>query len=72
MLPNNMPYYRGPRVKLPSDKAAMEASHIQTLLTEIVTNGTGWSTQLSIMPIRFGTFDDADPSPVLNSWAMYN
>ena len=51
MLPKNMPYYRGPRVKLPPDKAAMEASHIQTLLTEIVTNCSGWSTPLSIMPI---------------------
>ena len=50
----------------------MESSHIQTVLTEIVTNCSGWSTPLSIMPIQFGTFADADPSPVLNSWAMYN
>ena len=72
MLPKNMPYYRGPKVKHPPDEAAAEASHIQTLLTEMVTNSSGWSTPLSIMPIQFGTFADADPSPVLNSWAMYN
>jgi hypothetical protein len=72
MLPQNIPYYRGPRIKLPPDEAAVETSHIQTLLTEMVTNGAGWSTQLSIIPIQFGTFDDVDPSPVLNSWAMYN
>ena len=41
MLPKHMPYYRGPRVKLPPDKAAVESSHIHTLLTEIVTNGSG-------------------------------
>ena len=67
-----MPYHRGPRVKLPPDKAAAEASHIHTLLTEMVTYSSGWSTPLSIMPIQFGNFADADPSPVLNSWAMYN
>ncbi len=72
MLPENMPYYRGPIVKLPPDKAATEASHIQTLLTEMVTNSLGWSTTLSILPVQFGTFDDADPSLVLNSRAMYN
>ena len=70
MLPENMPYYRGPRVNLPPDEAAAEASHIQTLLTEMVTNSSGWSTLLSIMPIQFGTFVDVDPSPVLNSQAM--
>jgi len=24
------------------------------------------------MPVHFGTFADAEPLPVLNSWAMYN
>ena len=72
MLPANMPYYRGPRVTLPPDEAALEASHIQTLLTELVINSSGWSTTLSIMPVRFGTFDDAELLPVLNSWEMYN
>ena len=73
MLPENMPYYRGPRVKLLPDEAAVESSHIHsTLLTKIVTNGSGWSTPLSIMPIQFGTFADADPSPMLNYWEMYN
>ena len=37
MLPENMPYYRGPRVKLPPDEAAAEASHIQTLRTDMVS-----------------------------------
>ena len=72
MLPENMPYYRGPRVKFPPDEAAVETNHIHTLLTEIMTNFSGWSTPLSIMPIQIGTFADADPSPVLHSWAMYD
>ena len=55
MLPKNMPYYRGTKVKLPPDEAAVEASHIQTLLTDIVTNFSGWSTPLSIMPIQLVT-----------------
>ena len=55
MLPENMPYYRGPRVKLPPDEAAADTSHIQTCLTETVTNSLGWSTPLSIMPVHFGT-----------------
>jgi len=38
----------------------------------MVTNSLGWSTPLFIKPIQFGSFADADPSPVLNSWAMYN
>jgi len=41
MLPENMPYYRGPRVKLSPDKVATEASHIQTLLTEMVKYSSG-------------------------------
>ena len=72
MLPENIPYYRGPRVKLPPDEAALEAIHIRTLLTEIVINSLGWSTPLSIMPVRFCTFADAEPLPMLNSRAMYN
>ena len=86
MLPKNIPYYKGPRVKIPPDKADVEASHIQTLLTEMVTNSLGWSTPLSIMPIQFGTFADAEPlrsmynseyaSYALQasqfSWAVYN
>ena len=47
-------------------------SHIQTLLTEMVTNSLDWSTPLSIMPVHFGTFANAEPLPVLNSRAMYN
>ena len=55
-----------------ADKVAAEASHIQTLLTEMVTSSLGWSTPFSIMPVHVGTFADAEPLPVLNSWAMYN
>ena len=42
------------------------------LLTETVTYSLSWSILLSIMPVHFGTFADAEPSPVINSWAMYN
>ena len=32
MLPEHMPYYRGPKVQLPAPDAAVEASHVQTLV----------------------------------------
>ena len=35
MLPQNMPYYRGPRIKLPSETAITEAHHVQSLLLAI-------------------------------------
>ncbi len=63
MRPENMPYYRGPRFQDPSDLAAADAHHIQSLISNIVTSVDCGHTHLSIIPIRFREFDGAHPRP---------
>ena len=72
MLPENMPYFRGPRVKLPREDRTAEARHVQSLLTELATNTSGWTTPLSVRPIQFGTFADSEVSTTRTSRALYN
>ena len=74
MLPENMPYYRGPRVNLPPPSSSTTPTaaatitptadllHIQSLLTEIVTNEGLGHTYLSNIPIKFGSFDNVPSS----------
>jgi hypothetical protein len=50
----------------------MEANHVQTLMSDIVTIGSTRDSPLSNVPIQFGTFDKAVPSPGKASWTMYN
>jgi hypothetical protein len=68
MRPENMPYYRGPRVNIPPETASVtppvhdrnassDALHIQSLLTDILLQDKSGHTHLSNMPIRFGQFD---------------
>jgi hypothetical protein len=60
MHPENMPFYRGPRIIQPTPPTAssVDALHIQLLLTNIVlSNGLG-DTALSNVPVQFGTFND--------------
>jgi hypothetical protein len=54
MRPENMPYYRGPRIQQPSPEVSTaDAHHIQGLLSElIVLEGRGHTT-LSNRPVRF-------------------
>ena len=59
MLPENMPYYRGLRIQPPADAAAVEALHVQTLLTATVTPVSVSPNTLCIMPIRFGSSSNA-------------
>ncbi len=55
MHPQNMPYYRGPRVQpVTKTSDANNALHIQSILTDIIMlNGTG-QTFLSNVPVLFG------------------
>ncbi len=55
MCPENMPYYRGPRVRpVTKTSDSEDVLHIQSLLTDIVmSNGTG-PTHLSNIPVWFG------------------
>jgi hypothetical protein len=74
MRPKNMPYYHGPRILKPKTKTdpSLDALHIQSLLTHIVTtNGTG-NTALSLIPVRFGTFDTSDSIPKLDAHVLLN
>ena len=69
MLPENMPYYCGPRVNLPSPSSSKtptaaasatpttDAFHIQSLLTDIFVHDGRGHTHLSNISIKFGSFD---------------
>jgi hypothetical protein len=64
MRPENMPYYRGPRIQEPTKTAVTaDALHIQSLITEIVSSFGCGHTHLSNVPIRFGELNSAHPPP---------
>jgi hypothetical protein len=64
MRPENMPYFRGPRIQEPTDAAvSADALHIQSLAAEIFSTCGYGHTHLSIVPIKFGEFDSAHPPP---------
>jgi hypothetical protein len=74
MRPENMPYYRGPRIVQPTPPTApsADALHIQSLLTDIVlSNGLG-NTALLNVPVRFGTFDGNFPGHRTEAHALLN
>ncbi len=55
MRPENMPYYRGPRVQpVTKTSDSKDALHIQSLLTDIVMSNSTGHTHLSNIPVRFG------------------
>ena len=63
MLPENMPYYKGPRVHLPTTPTA-EALHLQTIFAAADAQTCLGHTHLSNIPIKFGTFaSDSTPKP---------
>jgi len=64
MHPENMPYYRGPRIQDPTNSAVpADALRIQSLITKIVSSFGCGHTHLSNVPIQFGEFDSAHPPP---------
>ncbi len=74
MHPKNMPYYHCPRILKPKTETdpSQDALHIQSLLTNIVTtNGTG-NTALSLVPVRFGTFDMSDSISKTDACVLLN
>ena len=72
MLPENMPYYRGPKVRLPAVAAAVEATHVQTLVTSTLPSTLDSPGTLCTLPIQFGSFPDAAVSNEATTRAMYN
>jgi hypothetical protein len=64
MRPENMPYYRRPRIQEPTKSAVpADALHIQSLITEIVSSFGCGHTHLSNVPIQFGEFNSAHSPP---------
>jgi hypothetical protein len=73
MRPENMPYYRGPRVqKAPSDIDKADSLHIQSLLSElIVSEGRGHNT-LSNCPVRFELHQTSIPDTCSKARTLLN
>jgi hypothetical protein len=64
MLPENMPYYRGPRITSPVDSSHQEAdaAYCECLQTSITCGVNAGTSHLSHVPVRFGDFDTVTPS----------
>jgi hypothetical protein len=63
MKPENMPYYRGPRVITPSDSdTSSNANHCQTIVSMVLINNCHRLCHLSNIPVKFGDFGRVTPS----------
>ncbi len=63
MLPQNMPYYRGPRIA-PRDETPLtdvDAAYCQNLLSAILDADLGDWCHLSNHPVKFGDLDSVTP-----------
>ena len=58
MLPENMPYYRGPRVVPPpsAEERTTDVNHCQPLFTQALTHESNGLCHLSVNPVTFGEF----------------
>ena len=74
MHPENMPYYRGPRIQNPKDAGdpTPNAIHIQTLLTDIVVRCNTGNMALSVIPVQFGTFLATASHPKAEACVLLN
>ncbi len=74
MHTKNMPYYHGLRILKPKTEIdpSLDALHIQSLLTNIVTTNSTGNTALSLVPVRFGTFDMSDSIPKTDACVLLN
>ena len=62
MRPENMPYYRGPRIQKPSPKVVSADTHyIQGLLSELIVLDSGGHTTLSNCLVRFEQLQSSLP-----------
>jgi len=73
MRSENMPYYRGPRIKLVTtvDDTA-DAHHIQSLLTDIVMSTSTAGMALMNVPVRFGHNAPALKTTTTRPRALFN
>ncbi len=71
MRPENMPYYRGPRIQKASfdiDKA--DSLHIQSLLSDLIVSEGGGHTTLSNHQLDLNTLSPLSPTLALKH-ALY-
>jgi hypothetical protein len=63
MQPENMPYYRGPRVTTPPDDTAdtTDAAHCQAIASALLIDDCRGLCHLSNVPVKFGDFEKATP-----------
>ncbi len=60
MRPENMPYYRGPRIQQPmTDSDAADNLHAGNFLTELITSNGCGPTHFSNIPVRFGFMESS-------------
>jgi hypothetical protein len=61
MQPENMPYYRGPRVTTPPDDTAdtTDAAHCQAIASALLIDDCRGLCHLSNVPVKFGDFEKA-------------
>jgi len=64
MLPENMPYYCGPRVVPPpsADEQSTNINHCQLLFTQVMIHESNGPCHLSVNPVTFREFDAITPS----------
>jgi hypothetical protein len=78
MLPDNMPYYRSPRITTPnlaqssSQESDAEAHHINTLITNVASHDNQSYTHLSNVPVRFGKLSTPPASQDHQQHKLYN
>ncbi len=63
MQPENMPYYRGPRVTTPPDDTAdiTDAAHCQAIASALLIDDCCGLCHLSNVPVKFSDFEKAIP-----------
>ena len=63
MQPENMPYYRGPRVTTPPDDTVdtTDATHCQAIASALLINNCCGLCHLSNVPVKFGDFEKTTP-----------
>ena len=63
LLPENMPYYRGPGVVPPStNEQTTDVHHCQSLFSQVMTHNSNGICHLSVNPVTLGKFGIVTPS----------
>ncbi len=73
MRPENLPYYRGPRILKPSPEASTaDAHYIQGLLSKLIVLEGGGHTILLNLPVRFDQLKSSLPDTGSSAHTLLN